>query len=201
MKKLLSTLPLVLMIMGCNQAPMSADPSEIVAATEAWEAALNAKDVDGIVALYTVSASRSLLEPPDPYQPRSAMARAMTSRTKPSGARFDRPSPRAGTAVVPHFVASERTNGQSPMGETAVKPLSRGPVRSLTGRGAARIQPGNPDPSAQWSSCREAHFSAQCARPQASPRIPGPQGDGRRPQDPRPAPRQGTQASVRISKQ
>jgi ketosteroid isomerase-like protein len=35
---------------------MSADPSEIVAATDAWEAALNAKDVDGIVALYTSDA-------------------------------------------------------------------------------------------------------------------------------------------------
>ena len=56
MKKLLSTLPLFLMIMGCNQAPMSTDPSAIVAATDAWEAALNAKDVDGIVALYTSDA-------------------------------------------------------------------------------------------------------------------------------------------------
>ncbi len=56
MKKLLSTLPLFLMILGCNQAPTSADPSEIVAATDAWEAALNAKDVDGIVALYTSDA-------------------------------------------------------------------------------------------------------------------------------------------------
>ncbi len=56
MKKLLRTLPRFLMIMGCNQAPMSADPSEIVAATDAWEVALNAKDVDGIVALYTSDA-------------------------------------------------------------------------------------------------------------------------------------------------
>ncbi len=56
MKKLLSTLPLFLMILGCNQAPMSTDPSAIVAATEAWEAALNAKDIDGLVALYTSDA-------------------------------------------------------------------------------------------------------------------------------------------------
>ncbi len=56
MKKLLSTLPLFLMIMGCNQAPMSTDPSAIVAATDAWEAALNAKDLDGLVALYTSDA-------------------------------------------------------------------------------------------------------------------------------------------------
>ncbi len=56
MKKLLTTLPLFLMIMGCNQAPMSTDPSAIVAATDAWEAALNAKDLDGLVALYTSDA-------------------------------------------------------------------------------------------------------------------------------------------------
>ena len=56
MKKLITALPLFLMILGCNQAPMSTDPSAIVAATQAWEAALNAKDVDGIVALYTSDA-------------------------------------------------------------------------------------------------------------------------------------------------
>lgn len=56
MKKLLSTLPLFLMILGCNQAPISTNPSAIVAATEAWEAALNDKDIDGIVALYTSDA-------------------------------------------------------------------------------------------------------------------------------------------------
>jgi ketosteroid isomerase-like protein len=53
MKKLLSTLPLFLMIMGCNQAPMATDPSVISSKTDAWEAAFNAKDVDGIVAIYT----------------------------------------------------------------------------------------------------------------------------------------------------
>jgi uncharacterized protein (TIGR02246 family) len=56
MKKLLSTLPLFLMILGCNQAPMSTDTTAIVAVTETWEAALNAKDIDGIVALYTSDA-------------------------------------------------------------------------------------------------------------------------------------------------
>ena len=56
MKKLLSTLPLFLMILGCNQAPMSTDPSAIVAATEAWEAAFNAKDIDALVGLYTSDA-------------------------------------------------------------------------------------------------------------------------------------------------
>ncbi len=56
MKKLLTTLPLFLMIVGCNQAPMSTDPTDIVAITKTWEAALNAKDIDGIVALYTSDA-------------------------------------------------------------------------------------------------------------------------------------------------
>jgi len=56
MKKLLTTLPLFLMILGCNQAPVSTDTSTVVAATEAWEAALNAKDVDALVALYTSDA-------------------------------------------------------------------------------------------------------------------------------------------------
>ena len=53
MKKLLTTLPLFLMILGCTQAPMSTDPSVLSAKTEAWEAAFNAKDIDGLVALYT----------------------------------------------------------------------------------------------------------------------------------------------------
>ena len=56
MKKLLTTLPLFLMILGCNQAPMSTDASAIVAAAEAWEAAFNAKDHDALVALYTSDA-------------------------------------------------------------------------------------------------------------------------------------------------
>ena len=53
MKKLLTTLPLFLMIMGCNQVPMSADPSVLSARTEAFEAAFNAKDVDALVMMYT----------------------------------------------------------------------------------------------------------------------------------------------------
>jgi uncharacterized protein (TIGR02246 family) len=56
MKKLLATLPLFLMITGCDQAPPSADPSVLSSQTEAWEAALNAKDLDGLVALYTSDA-------------------------------------------------------------------------------------------------------------------------------------------------
>lgn len=53
MKKLLSTLPLFLMILGCTQAPMATDPSVLSSKTEAWEAAFNAKDIDALVALYT----------------------------------------------------------------------------------------------------------------------------------------------------
>ena len=53
MKKLLTTLPLFLMMMGCNQTPMSADPSVLSARTEAWEAAFNAKDIDALVMIYT----------------------------------------------------------------------------------------------------------------------------------------------------
>ncbi len=56
MKKLLATLPLFLMMMGCNQAPMSADPSVLSARTEAFEAALNAKDIDALVMIYTSDA-------------------------------------------------------------------------------------------------------------------------------------------------
>ena len=56
MKKLITALPLLLMIVGCNQAPMSTDPSVLTSKTEAWEAALNAKDIDALVALYTSDA-------------------------------------------------------------------------------------------------------------------------------------------------
>ncbi len=56
MKKLLATLPLFLMMTACDQAPPSADPSVLTAQTEAWETALNAKDLDGLAALYTSDA-------------------------------------------------------------------------------------------------------------------------------------------------
>jgi ketosteroid isomerase-like protein len=54
MKKLVTLLPLILVAVGCTQggAP-AADPSEITARSAEWDAALNAKDIDGIVALYT----------------------------------------------------------------------------------------------------------------------------------------------------
>jgi len=53
MKKLLTLLPVVLVIAACNQAAAPVDPSVITSRSEAWEAALNARDVDGVAALYT----------------------------------------------------------------------------------------------------------------------------------------------------
>ena len=76
MKKLLTTLPLFLMMMGCNQTPMSTDPSVLSARTEAWEAALNAKDLDSLAALYT---SDARLLPPTARWPAEAMPSARYS--------------------------------------------------------------------------------------------------------------------------
>jgi len=56
MKRLITVLPLMLIITGCNQAPAPADPSVITSRSEAWEAALNAADIDALVALYTSDA-------------------------------------------------------------------------------------------------------------------------------------------------
>ena len=56
MKKLLSILPMLLIVAGCNQAPPSADPSAITSRSDNWEAALNAKDVESLVDLYTSDA-------------------------------------------------------------------------------------------------------------------------------------------------
>jgi ketosteroid isomerase-like protein len=46
-------MPLLLTVAACNQAGAPADPSVITSRSDAWEAAMNAKDVDGIAALYT----------------------------------------------------------------------------------------------------------------------------------------------------
>ncbi len=56
MKKLITILPLLLIITACNQATPSTDPSVITSRSEAWEAALNAGDVDALVDLYTSDA-------------------------------------------------------------------------------------------------------------------------------------------------
>ena len=52
MKRLLTLLPLFLMITGCNQSPPPADSSVITSRSEAWEMAFNAKDIDALVDLY-----------------------------------------------------------------------------------------------------------------------------------------------------
>ncbi len=62
MKRLLTVLPLILIVAGCNQSPPSADSSVITSRSDAWEAALNAKDIDALVDLY---ASDARLLPPN----------------------------------------------------------------------------------------------------------------------------------------
>lgn len=56
MKKLLILMPLILLAVGCTQSTAPADPSEITSRSAEWDAALNAKDIDAIVALYTDNA-------------------------------------------------------------------------------------------------------------------------------------------------
>ncbi len=53
MKRTLSLLALTIVIAGCGQASVSTDTSALEARSDAWEAALNAKDVDALVGLYT----------------------------------------------------------------------------------------------------------------------------------------------------
>ena len=56
MKRILALLPALLLISACDQAPQSADPSVITSRSEGWEMALNAKDIDALVELYTSDA-------------------------------------------------------------------------------------------------------------------------------------------------
>ena len=53
MKKLTFLFPLILVAVGCTQGAAPTDPSGITSRSAEWDAALNAKDIDGIVALYT----------------------------------------------------------------------------------------------------------------------------------------------------
>jgi len=62
------------MIAGCNQSPPSTDSSVITSRSDAWEAALNAKDVDALVELYTSNAR--VLPPNGKMQSGSAAVRA-----------------------------------------------------------------------------------------------------------------------------
>lgn len=62
MKRTITVSCLILMITACNQAPTPADPSLITSGSDAWEAALNAGNIDALVALYT---SDARIMPPD----------------------------------------------------------------------------------------------------------------------------------------
>jgi len=53
MKRLIALIPLFLIVVGCTQSAPPADPSVITSRSAEWDEALNAKDIDGIVALYT----------------------------------------------------------------------------------------------------------------------------------------------------
>ena len=53
MKKILLLLPLMIVISACDQGASAGDPSVITERSAAWDAALNAKDIDAVVALYT----------------------------------------------------------------------------------------------------------------------------------------------------
>lgn len=62
MTRLLAFLPLILSLPGCNQNPASADGSAITSRSDAWEAALNARDVETLVGFY---ADEARLLPPN----------------------------------------------------------------------------------------------------------------------------------------
>ncbi len=56
MKKLITLSAAIFMIAACSQGAPSADPSVITSRSDAWEAALNAQDIDALVALYATDA-------------------------------------------------------------------------------------------------------------------------------------------------
>lgn len=53
MKYAATLIPVVLVIAACGQGPQTADPSVITSRSDAWEAALNAPDIDALTELYT----------------------------------------------------------------------------------------------------------------------------------------------------
>jgi uncharacterized protein (TIGR02246 family) len=56
MKRLISLIPLLLLITACGQSAPSTDTAGIEAGSDAWEAALNSKDIDALVNLYAEDA-------------------------------------------------------------------------------------------------------------------------------------------------
>ena len=74
MKKLIIALPLLLVAIACTQSPPPADPSVIHARSAEWEAALNAGDIDALVALYESDAR--LLPPNEEMQTGADAVRA-----------------------------------------------------------------------------------------------------------------------------
>jgi len=53
MRKLIILTPFILAIVACTQSAPATDPSVITSRSAEWDAALNAKDIDALVALYT----------------------------------------------------------------------------------------------------------------------------------------------------
>lgn len=56
MNRLTALLPIILVFAACTQAPQAEDPSVITARSAEWQAALNDKDIDTLVDLYTSDA-------------------------------------------------------------------------------------------------------------------------------------------------
>lgn len=56
MKRLLILLPALLLTAACGQDTPDNDPAQITSRSAEWNAALNARDIDGIVSLYTADA-------------------------------------------------------------------------------------------------------------------------------------------------
>ena len=74
MSKLIIALPLLLIAIACSQNPPPTDPSVIHARSVEWEAALNAGDIEAVVALYESDAR--LLPPNEEMQTGADAVRA-----------------------------------------------------------------------------------------------------------------------------
>ena len=56
MKQTFALITMAFLFAGCSKSPAPSDPSELTARSDAWEAALNAKDIDALTELYTADA-------------------------------------------------------------------------------------------------------------------------------------------------